>query len=414
MRISVIIVSADSGVIELCREIIAEYFDITWDLTVCSEPATAAQECDIYLCDISTGARLPECTGWGQTHFVLLRRTDVAEFCQQHAEAAASILLKPVTRPTLRAIFSSVIGAKQAKETEAVKSLRVDRDELLQCLIQANLRLQEYDQERTNFLSRAVHDFRAPVTALSGYCGLLLQEQLGPLTTQQREVLERMLKSAKRLARMSNAMFQLSVSRHINQRPDVKPADIRECVEQALHEITQFMEEKHIEPFVDMSPPAGALLFEPGQIEQVVINLLDNACKFTPRNGWIEIRGYPYFWDRRVQHIGRKVDRERRFRAVQHLNAYRIDIQDSGPGIPHEYLDGIFEEYTSYAGREGRSGAGLGLAICKMIVSQHFGKIWAESRPVGATFSFVLPVADEMFDEAMNPAAVAHVAARSI
>lgn len=414
MRISVIIASSDSAVIELCREIIAEYSDVTWDLTVCSDSSTATQDCDIYLCDISTGARLPERAGLGQTHFVLLRRTDVAKFCEQHLGTEASILLKPVTRPTLRAIFSSVRGAKQAKETEAVKSLRADRDELLQCLIQANLRLQEYDQERTNFLSRAVHDFRAPVTALSGYCGLLLQEQLGPLTPQQREVLERMLKSAKRLARMSNAMFQLSVSRHINQRPDVRPADIRECVEQALHEMTQFMEEKRIEPFVDMSPPAAALLFEPAQIEQVVINLLDNACKFTPRNGWIEIRGYPYFWDRRVQHIDRKVDRERRFRIIQHLNAYRIDIQDSGPGIPQECLDGIFEEYTSCAAREGRSGAGLGLAICKMIVSQHFGKIWAETRPVGALFSFVLPAPDEMFDEVMNPAAAGQIAVRRI
>ena len=60
--------------------------------------------------------------------------------------------------------------------------MRADRDEILQCLIQTNLKLQEYDQERTNFLARAIHDFRAPLTALCGYSSLLLGNNLGPLT----------------------------------------------------------------------------------------------------------------------------------------------------------------------------------------------------------------------------------------
>jgi two-component system sensor histidine kinase KdpD len=73
------------------------------------------------------------------------------------------------------------------------------------------------------------------------------------------------------------------------------------------------------------------------------------------------------------------------------MNCYRIDVSDSGPGIPPECLSSIFEEYTSYSGGKDRSGAGLGLAISKGIVELHKGRIWAEPRSRGATFSFVLP-----------------------
>jgi signal transduction histidine kinase len=68
-----------------------------------------------------------------------------------------------------------------------------------------------------------------------------------------------------------------------------------------------------------------------------------------------------------------------------------VDIRDSGPGISPEHLTEIFQQYTSYAGSLDRSGGGLGLAICKLIVTSHGGRIWAESIEDGALFSFVLP-----------------------
>jgi NtrC-family two-component system sensor histidine kinase KinB len=270
--------------------------------------------------------------------------------------------------------------------------LRADRDEILQCLIQTNLKLQEYDQDRTTFLARAVHDFRAPLTALSGYCGLLLSEPLGPLTESQREVLGRMQHSATRLSRMASAMFQLSVGRHVKTRPDLQPGDIRACLDQALHEITPFADEKSISIAPALEPSGEGLYFETGQLEQVLINILDNACKFTPKTGAIEIRGYPYFWERRGVLSLVPAAAERRVRSVHEPNSYRIDISDSGAPIPDQHLSRIFEEYTSYAGGRDRSGGGLGLAICKMIVTQHDGRVWAENRASGPCFSIVLPM----------------------
>ena len=82
---------------------------------------------------------------------------------------------------------------------------------------------------------------------------------------------------------------------------------------------------------------------------------------------------------------------DRRTTDLHTPNSFRVDIRDSGPGISTEHLDSIFEEYTSYSGGHDRSGGGLGLAICKLILSRHQGRIWAESSSDGAVFSFVLP-----------------------
>jgi signal transduction histidine kinase len=321
----------------------------------------------------------------------LLHQTEVAKFHENLGTAEAAILLKPVTRACLSAFLVFAAAAFQERISTA-RSLRSDRDEMLQCLIQSNLQLQQYEQDRTNFLTRAIHDFRAPLTATGGYCGLLLGGALGPLTGEQREVLGRMQQSVRRLSRMASAMFELGVGRQAKRRPDLRLGDIREPVEQALHEITPMANSKNISISVEMIPEEGKTYLEPGQIEQVLMNLLDNACKFTPKAGSIRIRGYPFFWERRAAHRSFAPVTEHRYRDSRSPNSYRIDIRDSGPQIPAEYIGKIFEEYTSYVGSQDRSGGGLGLAICRMIIHAHEGRVWMENTEYGPMFSFVLPV----------------------
>jgi signal transduction histidine kinase len=385
------LISPDPDLYKLCREILAEIPGHYWTISAVTAQDAGADS-DLYLWDFQPNISLPEHINWNPSkNLFLVHRKELATFHKQTEAAETNILLKPVTRATLAAFLSLAVSAHEER-ISAASSLRADRDEILQCLIQTNLKLQEYDQDRTNFLARAVHDFRAPLTALSGYCGLLLGEPTGPLNEYQREVLRRMQHSAKRLSRMAAAMFQLSVGLHVKRRPDLQKGDIRECLEQALHEITPFAEDKRIAIEVDLSPSDDHLYFEAGQIEQVLINILDNACKFTPKAGSIEIRGYPYFWDRRTSNSEMTLAMERRRHTVREANSYRIDIRDSGTPIPLEYLSRIFEEYTSYAGGRDRSGGGLGLAICRMIITQHDGHVWAENTDSGPAFSLVLPV----------------------
>jgi len=387
----VILISGDGDLSKMCRAILHEFHDLDWHLTTVT-PENCPRDGDFYIWDNPASIDLPAgIERRFSKHLFLVPRTEVARFQENMGNAEAAILLKPVTRACLTAFLGLAASAFQQRSSTA-SDLRADRDEMLQCLIQSNLQLQEYDQDRTNFLGRAVHDFRAPLTATSGYCGLLLGEALGPLTEEQREVLRRMQHATKRLSRMASAMFELSVGRHVKRRPDLRKAEIRDCMEQALHEITPFADGKNISLGVELDQTYGALYVEPSQIEQVFINLLDNACKFTPKNGSIEIRGYPFFWERRSTQHTPVLFVERRQAHRSTPNSYRIDICGEGPLIPREHPERLFEEYTSYGGAQDRTGGGLGLAVCRMILHAHDGRVWAENAEHGPCFSFVLPV----------------------
>jgi len=387
-----VLVSSDTELLKLCREILNEHEDLDCQLFNVTN-GSRSQEADLYIWDGAPQHELSRGTEHRPSkHLFLLERNEVAAFRENLGPAEAAILLKPVTRATLSAFlgFAALPSLRNHISTE--RSLRTDRDEMLQCLIQSNLQLQQYEQDRTNFLTRAVHDFRAPLTAAGGYCGLLLGGALGPLSDEQKEVLQRMRHSIRRLSRMASAMFELGVGRHVKKVPDLRPGDIRQTVEQSLYEIAPSAEAKNLSVSVDLAPHSGAVRLEAGQMEQVLVNLLDNACKFTPKAGSIDVRGYPAFWERRSGRHGGGPAVDRRHGDSRYPNSYRVDILDSGPPIPHEHIAKLFEEYTSCAGGEDRSGGGLGLAICKMIVQAHEGRIWLENTEYGPRFSFVLPI----------------------
>jgi len=388
---NVTIISRDKELYRLCRDILPDVTKQNWDLSV-AEPEEVPQNADLYLWDLQPSTIPAGFRAGSATHLCLVSRKDLP-LPAELGKLNPSILLKPVTRATLTAFLTLAVAAHQHRLLDTT-SLRADLDEMLQCLIQTNLKLQEYDQDRTAFLARALHDFRAPLTALSGYCGLLLSEPLGPLTKDQREVIQRMLNSTQRLSRMSAAMFQLSVGRQVKRMLDLQPGDIQSCLDQALHEIAPFADDKSIAITVDVSPSVLQLFFETGQMEQVLINILHNACKFTAKSGMIEVSGRPFFWDRRTN--SSTVSIERRSRNVREPNSYRVNISNSGAPIPREHLSRMFEEYTSYAGGRDRSGGGLGLAICRMIITEHEGKIWAENTSAGPMICFVIPLRTEV------------------
>lgn len=388
--ITIRVVSSDQGLVALCRDVLRELGDHPRDLGPGVRTKEKLGHSEICLWDYESGsADLSQGRLGSDRTFYLVPPAQLDSLLRTTPAAEGNVLLKPVTRAVLQAFLGSVVPRRYPARAE-VGTLRANRDELLQRLLHANLRLQEYDQQRTNFIARAVHDFRAPLTALSGFCGLLASGQLGPLNHQQTEALQRMEHSAKRITRMASAMFELSVGPKVDRKPDLQEGDIRERVKQALHEILPLAHEKQISLYADdLLPPTEPLYFEGGQIEQVLLNLLDNACKFAHREGAIEVTGYPYFWERRFLRGGASSDR--RTEIVREPNSYRIDIRDTGPGIPPDRLNHIFEEYTSYSGPQDRSGGGLGLAICRLIMTRHEGYIWADSHANGAMFSFVLP-----------------------
>ena len=364
-------------------------------------PSEPLAEADFYVIDFQPSSILPRFGGpnFGNQLF-LVDPKDLTAFGQQICGAPGCVLLKPFARRAFEAFLDSFRQTWEARyNRQQAERFRSERDELLQHLLQANLSLQEYDQERTRFLARALHDFRTPLMSLRGICGLLLEGEVGPLNQQQRELLQRVENSSARLARLSAGMFELSIEGRVQRSLRFEPGDVESCIRNALHEVSTFVHEKQLLVDSHASPPPKTMFMESQRIEQMLINLLENACRFTPRGGKIDVRGYSVCWD--FHHIAPRG-------SAGFPNGYRIDIRDSGPGIEPNMLGAIFEQFTPAVGPADRSGGGLGLAICRLAADAHKGRVWATSSEEGAVFSLVLP-----FDPRPAEGRVTHLSAEA-
>lgn len=379
-EIKISLFSDDAQFIELCKRTVMTVAEArTWRAQVIQGDVNADSDVAIY--DFSYLAGLTSTRKIRYQDIVIVGREQI-EFVQSLiGHTLPCLLLKPIAEPSLRLALDESVKRCRSEYQEEKRTL-------LQLTLEAVFKLQEYDHDRVNFLARGMHDFRAPLTALKGYCGLLLDRELNVIDSHHAEILKRMQHSINRLSRMADGMLQLSVRDKLDAKLDLQDADLAACVNQAISEVAGRLQEKDIQLAVDLEPAPEGLVCDLDRIEQVLVNILDNACKFTPRRGSIEIRGCSTFWE--PESSPRQIDR--RMSNLPALNAYRLDISDSGPGIPIEQLPKIFEEYTSFSGGRDRSGVGLGLAISKLLISQHKGKIWAECAGNRTVFSFILPV----------------------
>jgi signal transduction histidine kinase len=344
---------------------------------------------DLYIWDCDLTTRIPHSVlnhGVRQQLLLLFNPKCIASL-EADLLARSCALLKPINSFTVRAFLE--LAAKTwelSQKANRADELHSDREALMEYVLATNLRLQEYDHHRTNFLARALHDIRAPITALQGYCGLLADGQLGPVSPVQRELFSRMQISTRRLSKQAAGMFELTVLGHVRGQPQWTIAEIDDAVSQAVHEIFLSLQDKDQNISVSLDAPDKPFHFDSEQIGQTLLNLLENCCKFAPSRGSVEIRGYNVACDFTDESTAKRA-----MRVQTAGTGYRIDIEDNGPGIQTDLLASIFEQYTPYSAGRDRSGGGLGLAISKMIVTAHQGFIWADNSQNGAVFSLVLP-----------------------
>src|SRR5579864_5005083 len=242
------LVSGDTQLLELCREAVRELGLECSDIVLVRPNQRPLPPSDLLIwdTDYTAGFRgkqvvdVPE----GQQELFLVSRKRLHQFLTDMPLGAGSTLLKPVNKRTLQIFLEQALIRSRAREAHPVPDAIGETDDALQCLLMANLKLQEYEQDRTNFLARALHDFRAPLMAVNGYCSILLQQTLGPLTDSQIDLGKRMHRSLRKLTRMASAMFQLNVGKRVMRGINLKESSLEACMTAALQEIEHVVRDK--------------------------------------------------------------------------------------------------------------------------------------------------------------------------
>lgn len=253
------------------------------------------------------------------------------------------------------------------KTNEGIRTLYKD-------LERKNAELKTLDQMKSRFLAAVSHELRTPITIMTQAAENILAGIFGPLTDKQRLWVERIGGNADRLARLVNDILDLSRLQSGAAAWKMTDVDMAQALRSTVDNMSALAEKKDVRLSLRLSAPP-AVWGVMGRIEQVLMNLIGNALKFTPPGGCVDVSG------------------------IAESGNCRIEVSDTGPGIAPDGLSKIFDAFVQLNQDDDRhdshGGVGLGLAICKEIVERHGGEIWAESDgKSGSRFVFLLPIRD--------------------
>jgi signal transduction histidine kinase/HAMP domain-containing protein len=227
------------------------------------------------------------------------------------------------------------------------------------------------DRLKDDFIATVSHELRTPLTSIVGFLEMLLEEDAGPLTDEQRRFLEIVMRSSQRLMRQVGDLLFISQLDASGLKLHAEEVDLAGLVRDAVDQSAALARQREIGLTLDAAAPL-TLRCDRERIAQVVSNLLSNAIKFTPAGGAVSVRVF------------------------SEAGAAVVEVEDSGIGIPDAERDRLFQRFfrSSRATQHAIQGTGLGLAISKAIVQAHGGTIGAEpGTEQGTRFRFELPLA---------------------
>ena len=235
----------------------------------------------------------------------------------------------------------------------------------------------ESERLRNSVLSAISHDLRTPLAALIGLADTLLLTKPPP-TSEQQEVIESMRNSALRMNALVNNLLDMARLESGNVQLNRQWQPLEEVVGSALGACAALLEGRPIR--VNLAPDLPLLHLDAVMIERVLVNLLENACKYTPAQSPIEI-------DARIDN-----------------DSVLLTVNDHGPGLPSKREEAIFEKFERGKKESATPGVGLGLAICRAIMQAHGGTICGETRATGgASFILTLPRGVPPIDDGSMP-----------
>src|SRR5437588_5994834 len=262
-------------------------------------------------------------------------------------------------------VISFILDVTERKRLEQV---RRDAAELTA----QNSRIKEANRLKSEFLANMSHELRTPLNAILGFGELLYDGVVPPESPKHREFLGDILKSGRHLLQLINDVLDLAKieAGKLDFRPE--PINLQQLLDEVTGIVRSIAISKgiRIEVRVDASLKDGVFL-DPARLKQIVYNFVSNALKFTPRGGSVEVRALP-----------------------EGDSAFRLEVEDTGPGIAPEDLGKLFVEFQQLDAGTAKqhSGTGLGLALTRRLAEAQGGAVGVRSTPgQGSVFHAVLP-----------------------
>jgi len=270
--------------------------------------------------------------------------------------------------------FNRMAARLQAYYADLEHEVQERTRELATALAQLDRKSRELEaasHHKSEFLANMSHELRTPLNAISGFSQVLRRGLVGEINEKQSEYLDDVLTASRHLLSLIDDVLDLAKVEAGQIELRVAPFYLFDVLEGGAVVVRERATRGEVRVSVTSDPGITTVVGDERRIKQVIFNLLSNAVKFTPAGGEVSVSA------------GR-VDGE-----------IRVSVRDTGPGIPPEDQERIFEEFQqAEAGKEQREGTGLGLALSKRLVELHNGRIWVESIPgSGSTFTFTLPQA---------------------
>jgi len=246
-------------------------------------------------------------------------------------------------------------------------------------LEQKNLQIMEMDQMKTRFFSNVSHEFRTPLTLILGPLEDILSKE--ELTEKNRVTMERMHRNAVRLLGLINQLLDLSKLDAGSMKLEMIESDILRFSRLIISSFQLLADRKNIQYKINIPAKEYITYFDQDKLEKILTNLLSNAFKYTPEEGDVEC-------GIEISSNGKNKDQD----------ILSIKISDSGPGIPIEMIDKIFDRFYQVEGswQHSSGGTGIGLSLTRELVGLQHGHIRVVSTEgKGSTFTIVLPMGKE-------------------
>jgi two-component system sensor histidine kinase GlrK len=310
---------------------------------------------------------------------------------------AVVLAIRAIQRPLHRLIAATSQIAEQNYDVQ----LRLQGDDEFARLAAAfddmARRLAELDEMKRNLLSHVSHELQTPLANIQESHLLLLDGLSGPLTAEQRHLLELNVASCRRLARLISNLLERSKLDAGMIACDFAEHDLREVAQAVIAELAGRAEEAGQLLATALPERPLWIVCDREKIFQVLHNLVDNALKYSTAGGRVELRarGLETMLAALPAELRTELPERWQETASRDTAWTLLEVADEGSGVPPEDRERIFERfYRSQLRRGGPSGVGLGLAICRDLVVAHGGAIWVSANaPVGSVFHVLFPAA---------------------